>query len=83
MRHRGVVILPKPRPEDVAADFIEQAPAPPSAMPQCGLGATYVAREYADQTVQMLADRGIVSEVIPEGRYFRVKVYPLPPKGTH
>lgn len=48
-----------------------------------GLGATYVAREYADMTVEMLASRGIVSEVIPDGRYFRVKVYPLPPKGTH
>lgn len=55
--------------------------APPTSAPE--LGATFVERGPADGTVRHLARLGIISEVIPDGRYFRVKVYPLPPKGTH
>lgn len=59
-------------------------PFTPGFVPQpAGPGATYVNRAVADATVEMLASRGIVSEVIPDGLYFRVKVYPLPPRGTH
>lgn len=60
------------------------APFTPGFVPQpMGPGATYVARQYADATVELLATRGIISEVIPDGRYWLVKVYPKPPEGKH
>jgi hypothetical protein len=48
-----------------------------------GPGATYVTAEDAIATVEFLARVGIVSEVVPDGRYFRLNIWPLPPKGTH
>jgi hypothetical protein len=38
-------------------------------------GATFVSREYADKAVKLWADFGIVSEVVADGRYFRVIIY--------
>jgi len=46
------------------------------------LGATYISRKFADYTVNFLGDQGIVSEVIPDGRYFRVRVYLKPARSV-
>jgi hypothetical protein len=39
-------------------------------------GATFVSRELADKAVKLWADFGIVSEVVADGRYWRVLIYP-------
>ena len=50
---------------------------------EIGLGATFVERGLADGTVEHLSRFGIVSEVVEDGRYWRVKVYPRLPEGAH
>jgi len=41
------------------------------------LGATIISRGIADVLVEHLARFGIASEVVKDGRYWRVIVYPM------
>lgn len=40
-------------------------------------GALYVNRGIADGDVEFFARVGLVSQVVPDGRYWRVNVFPL------
>ena len=83
--HSSGVRLPKTPAEElaepIAAPVRISTPSRPPAPPS--LGATIVDRELANGLVEHLSRFRIPAEVVEDGRYFRVKTYPIPPEGTH